>query len=117
MEEHLQTLLAGALSCPVKWGFFKDGEQMPRVTLFRMSGGRMHTLRSKGLMRASVQIDSWGVEFADATTTSRAVRGVLEGYQGGPILSARLTAIRDGSDDGGDAAHRASLTFAITYRE
>lgn len=117
MEEHLQSLLEGALSCPVKWGFFSDGEGMPRVTLYRMSGRRGHTLNSLGLMRASVQIDCWGVSYADAIGASRDVRAALEGYRGGPVLSAILSAIRDGADDSGDAAHRVSLTFAITYRD
>jgi len=117
MEEHLQTLLDGALSCPVKWGYFKDGEAMPRVTLFRMSGHRHHTLNTKGLMRGSVQIDCWGETYAVATGASRVVRTALEGYRGGPFLSARLTAIRDSGNGDTDLVHRASLTFAITYRE
>lgn len=117
MEEHLLALLSAAAGCPVSWGYFKNGASIPRVTLFRMSGKRSHTLNSKGLMRASVQIDCWGKTFAEAIGTSRAVRAELEGYRGGPILSALLGAIRDGENADADVAQRVSLTFAITYRD
>lgn len=117
MEEHLQALMEGALSCPVKWGYFSDGETMPRVTMIHSGGRRDHTLNSTGLMRGSVQIDCWGVTYSDALTASREVRGALEGYRGGPVLSAILSAKRDGRSNDADAAQRVSLTFAITYRE
>lgn len=117
MEEHLQSLMEGALSCPVKWGYFSDGESLPRVTLFRMSGRRNHTLNSKGLMRGSVQVDCWGATFGQATLASREVRDALEGYAGGPILHAGLTAIRDRAADDASTVHRVSLTFDLTYRE
>lgn len=117
MEEYLLALLDGAVSCPVKWGYFKDGETLPRVTLFRMSGSRNHTLTTKGLMRGSVQIDCWGATYAAAIGASREVRGALEMHSGGPILSTRLTVTRDSGNGAADLAHRASLTFAITYRE
>jgi hypothetical protein len=117
MEEYLFTLLDGALSCPVKWGYFTDGEAMPRVTLFRMSGKRFHTLASKGLVMGAVQIDCWGSSYAQAIGASRDVRTALEGYTGGPLVSATLSAIRDGNSNDADAAHRVSLTFNLTYRE
>ncbi len=117
MEEHLLSLLRGALSCPVQWGYFSDGETMPRVTIVRVGGRREHTLSSLGLMRAAVQIDCWAVEFDDAFTISRALRATLEGYRGGPVLSTRLTALRDGFSKDADAAQRVSLTFALTYRD
>lgn len=117
MEEQLQTLLDDALSCPVKWGFFSDGESLPRVSLFRMSGGRDHCLDGLGLMRGTIQIDCWGKTYAEAITASRSVRTALEGYTGGAIQGAFLTVIRDGYSDNADAAHRVSLTFAITHRD
>ncbi|WP_044026782.1 DUF3168 domain-containing protein [Ruegeria sp. TM1040] len=117
MEEHLYSTLSDALSCPVKWGFFSDGETMPRVTMTRMSGKRYHTLNSKGLMQGSTQIDCWGATYNQAIGASREVRALLEGYRGGPIVSALLTAIRDSNSGDASAAHRVSLTFAITYRD
>ncbi|WP_333848545.1 hypothetical protein [Phaeobacter italicus] len=117
MEEHLFTLLDGALSCPVKWGYFSDGETMPRVTMVRMAGKREHTLTTKGLMRGVVQIDCWGTNYAQAIGASRDVRTALEGYSGGPIVSALLTATRDSSSNDANAAQRVSLTFALTYRD
>ncbi|MBY5976727.1 hypothetical protein KUV39_08715 [Phaeobacter italicus] len=117
MEEHLFALLDGALSCPVKWGYFSDGETMPRVTMIRMSGKREHTLTTKGLMRGAVQIDCWGLTYAQALDASRDVRAVLERYSGGPIVSAHLTATRDGFSSDATAAQRVSLTFALTYHD
>lgn len=117
MEEHLFTILDGSLSCPVKWGYFSDGETMPRVTMVRMAGKRDHTLTTKGLMRGVVQIDCWGTTYGQAIGVSREVRAVLEGYRGGPVVSALLTATRDGNSNDATAAQRVSLTFAITYRD
>lgn len=117
MEEHLFAILNAAVSAPVKWGYFSDGETMPRVTMVRIAGRREHTLTTKGLMRASVQIDCWGATYKQAITSSREVREILEGYSGGPIISALLTATRDGNSADAAAAHRVSLTFALTYRE
>jgi len=117
MEGHLLATLEAVLSCPVKWGYFSDGETLPRVTLFRKSGRRHHTLNTKGLMRGAVQIDCWGEAFAAAIGASRLVSSELEGYRGGPILSARLNAVRDSGNGDADLVHRVSLTFAITYRE
>jgi hypothetical protein len=45
------------------------------------------------------------------------LRATLEGYRGGPVLSTRLTALRDGFSKDADAAQRVSLTFALTYRD
>lgn len=117
MEEHLYSILSDALSCPVKWGFFRDGESMPRVTMTRMSGRRFHTLNSKGLMQGSTQIDCWGTSYGEAIGAAREVRTVLEGYRGGPIISALLSSTRDSNSDETSAAHRVSLTFAVTYRD
>ncbi|MFV1535213.1 DUF3168 domain-containing protein [Phaeobacter sp. JH20_36] len=117
MEEYLQVLLAAAVNCPVKWGYFEDGETMPLVSMSRMSGRRYHTLNSKGLMQGSIQIDCWGKTYRQAMIASREVRTSLEGFSGGPVVSARLTAARDSNSTDASAAHRVSLTFAITYRE
>lgn len=117
MEEHLFALLGGALSCPVKWGYFSDGETMPRVTMVRMAGKRDHTLTTNGLMRGVVQIDCWGATYGQAIGISREVRSALERYSGGPIVSALLTTTRDSFSNDATAAQRVSLTFALTYRD
>ncbi len=117
MEEHLFTILDGSLSCPVKWGYFRDGETIPSVTMVRMAGKRDHTLTTKGLMRGAVQIDCWGTTYGQAIGVSREVRAVLEGYSGDPVVSALLTATRDGISNDATAAPRVSLTFALTWRE
>ncbi|SMP32176.1 tail completion protein gp17 [Shimia sagamensis] len=116
MQAHLKTLLDGVLSCPIKWGFFRDGEALPRVTLTQMGGKRDHTLNTKGLMRSTVQIDCWAEGYDEAKLTAVAVRGVLEGYRGAPIVLARLTAERDHDVADASQAARVSVTFAVTHR-
>lgn len=117
MEEYLRSILVEALECPVIWGFFKDGEAMPRVTLVWMSGGRENFLASKGPMRGTVQIDCWGRSFAEALGLSRTINTTLEHYRGGPILSAFRSATRNGAATAKGEADRVSLSYAMTYRE
>ncbi|WP_197919314.1 DUF3168 domain-containing protein [Thiosulfatihalobacter marinus] len=117
MEEHLFSILDAALTCPVKWGYFSDGEAMPRVTMMRMSGRRFHTYNTAGLMQSVVQIDCWDETFSEALTVSRQVRASLEGYSGGPVISAKLVAVRDTIGGGKDAVSRVSLTFSLTHSD
>ncbi len=117
MEEYLENFLSDALNCPVAWGFFKDGEAMPRVTLSWMSDRRQYFLASKGPMRGTVQIDCWGRSFAEAVGLSRTVNTTLEQHQGGPIISAFRSGKRNGAANAKGEADRVSLSYAMTYRE
>ncbi len=117
MEEHLQALLSGAVGFPIAWGTLGSGTRTPRAAMFRTSGLRDMHMRGKGLMTARVQIDCYGKTFIEALGASRTVRGILEGYRGGPIQGAFLQAIRDQFDEDAQLLHRVSLTFSITYRD
>lgn len=117
MEEHLYTLLSGAVAFPVAWGTMGDGTSTPRATLYRTSGVRNMHMGGLGLMQARVQIDCYGATYAEAIGASRGIRTALEGYKGGPILGAFLEAVRDGNADDAQLLQRVSLTFSITYRD
>jgi hypothetical protein len=115
MEELLKSLLDDAHSCPVQWGYFQDGQTLPRVTLVRMSGRREVTLNSLGFLRATVQVDCFAADFDELTEISCAIKSVAERIRQDTIVSTRLTGQRDSNNETG--VHRTSLTFAITYRE
>jgi len=117
MEEHLQTLLSGAVSFPIAWNTFGSGTSTPRAVMFRTSGVRDMSLDGPGLMTGRVQIDCYGQIYAEAIGASREIRTTLEGYKGGPVLGAFLDSVRDKFTDDAQLLHRVSMTFSITYRE
>jgi hypothetical protein len=117
MEEHLQTLLSGAVSFPVAWGTLGEGTGLPRAVMFRTSGLREMHLTGKGLMDARVQIDAYGKTYAQAIVAGRAIRDALEGYRGGPIKGAFLLIVRDQDEDDAGLLHRVSMTFQVIYTE
>lgn len=117
MEEHLYTLLSGAVSFPIAWGTLGSGATLPRAAMFRTSGVRDMHLEGKGLMETRVQIDCYGATYLGAIVASRAIRDALEGYTGGPILGAFLQATRDQPDDDAQLLQRVSLTFAIHHND
>lgn len=118
MEEHVQALLAG-LGYPVAWGGLGRGTALPRIALYRVSGGDDMVLAGRaGWIRGRVQADCFGATFAEAVAVSRAVVAALSGYQGGPVMSAALETIRDRPEEaGGDVIQRVSLDFALSWRE
>lgn len=117
MEEHLYTLLSGAVAFPIAWGTLGDGTSTPRAAIYRTSGVRDMHMGGPGLMQARVQIDCYGSTFAEAIGASRDIRTALEGYKGGPILGAFLESVRDGFAGDAQLLQRVSLTFSITYRD
>jgi len=117
MEEHLYTLLSGAVSFPIAWGTLGSGVSTPRAVMFRVSGVRDMHNTGLGLMTARVQIDCYGATYAEAIGASRDIRGALEGYQGGPVQGAFLEAVRDGFTDDAQLLQRVSLTFSVTYTD
>lgn len=117
MEEHLRSVLL-ALGHPVAWGSMGQGTGLPRIVLQQVSGSEPVALDGAvGTISGRVQVDCYGGSYGEAITVSRAVRGLLSGYAGGPIQLASLDAIRDGHDEaGGDVIQRVSLDFAVKYR-
>ncbi|MBN9674642.1 hypothetical protein [Salipiger bermudensis] len=117
MEEHLYSLLSGAVSFTVAWGSLGDGVGLPRASIYRTSGVRDMHLQGKGLMQTRVQIDCYGATVEDAHAAEDEIRAVLEGYRGGPIQGAFLEATRDGFTEDTQLLQRVSLTFAVWHRD
>jgi hypothetical protein len=117
MEEHLYTLLSGAVAFPITWGTLGQDDGLPRAAMYRVSGNRDMHLTGTGLMTARVQIDCYGESYAEAIGASREIRTTLEGYRGAPIQGAFLEAVRDQFTDDAQLLHRVSLTFSITYQD
>lgn len=117
MEEHLYSLLSGAVSWTIAWGSLGDGVGLPRASMYRTSGLRDMTLEGPGLMESRVQIDCYGAVIEDAMGAAREVRATLEGYKGGPVLGAFLEGTRDGFEDDAQLLQRVSLTFAVWHRD
>lgn len=117
MEEHLYTLLSGAVSFPVSWGTLGEGTGTPRASIYRTGGTQDHSMAGPGSMATTVQIDCYGATFAEAVSASRAIRTALAGYRGGPIMGAFLSATRDGFTDDAQLLQRVSLTFSIHHRD
>jgi hypothetical protein len=117
MEEHLYTLISGAVSFPVAWGTLGSGTSTPRAVFFRTSGVRDMHMGGKGNMQSRVQIDCYGKTYAEAIGASREIREALEGYRGGPIQGAFLDSVRDQFDDDAGLLHRVSLTFSVHSRD
>ncbi len=117
MEEHLYTLLSGAVSFPIAWGTLGSSTTLPRAAMYRTSGVRDMHMGGLGNMTTRIQIDCYGATYAEAIGASRGIRGTLEGYKGGPIQGAFLQAVRDQFDDDADLLHRVSLTFSVHHRD
>ena len=117
MEEHLYTLLSGAVAFPVAWGSLGEGTSTPRAVMFRVTGANEPTMTGPGLMQGRVQIDCYGRTYAEAITAQRAIKTELDGYRGGPIQGAFLDSIRDGTADDAQLLHRVSMTFSVSYTD
>ena len=117
MEEHLFTLLSGAVSFPVSWGTMGEGTTTPRASIYRTGGVQDYVMAGAGQMETTVQIDCYGATFAEAIGAARDIRAALSGYRGGPIRGAFLTATRDGFEDDAQLLQRVSLTFAVHHRD
>lgn len=117
MEEIIQARLSGALACPVKWGFFNDGDTVPRVTMVRTSGGRGKTYKGKGLKSNRIQVDCWAETYGEALVTSRQVEELLDGHREGDLLNCHLEMVRDGASNGENVLHRISVHFSVKYRD
>lgn len=117
MEEHLYTLLSGAVSFPIAWGTLGSDNALPRAAMYRTSGVRDMHMGGKGNMETRVQIDCYGKTYAEAIGASRDIRGALEGYQGGPVQGAFLQAVRDQFEDDAQLLFRVSLTFSVHHRD
>lgn len=117
MEEHLMALLKG-LGYPVSWGSMGPGAQLPRIVVQTVSGSQNVVLEGAvDKETARIQVDSYGAAEFSALTVSRAVRGLLSGYAGGPVTFTRMIAKRTRSEKSGDdLVPCVSQDFEINYR-
>jgi len=90
MEEHLYTLLSGAVSFPVAWGTLGSGTTLPRAAMYRTSGVRDMHLQGKGLMQTRVQIDCYATTYRVAEQLHDAVRTAIDGYEIGATVNGVL---------------------------
>lgn len=112
------SLLAGNR---VNWSERPQGSQLPAVVLHRISGVRdYHMAGPSSLVSSRVQADCWALEYRDAVSLSRAVRGVLSGYRAGDTQGAFIDAERQSVEketDGAQRYFRVSLDFIIWHAE
>ncbi len=60
-----------------------QGVVSPYVTLFRVSAGRESAMGADiGIVRARIQVNSWGTTYASAKDTAEQVRGALQRFSG-----------------------------------
>ncbi len=72
----------------VEWVVHRQGVAYPNVTLTVVSGPRGQTQKGPdGFVRSRVQIDSRGLDYAEAFAVAEAVRHALNGLAGAPFLS------------------------------
>lgn len=83
MEEAITAILLGAdpvaalVADRVNWGE-RPGEDMPAITLHRISGARDATMAGRsGLVSSIVQLDVWGRTYRDSKLLARAVIAAL----------------------------------------
>lgn len=116
MDLHLVSLLS-AQGYDVAWLVGAQDAPLPYIRLQRVSGSDGLTLDGPtGSSEGRVQIDCYGRSFGEVKSMEAAVRGLLSGYRGGPITSARLQSIRDLADAaGGDVVQRISLDFWVRW--
>lgn len=83
MEEAITAILLGdnpvaaSVADRVNWGE-RPGEEMPAITLHRISGSRDATMEGRsGLVSSTVQLDVWGRTYRDSKLLARAVIAAL----------------------------------------
>lgn len=121
MDEYLRSLIRAAVPhAAVDWGWSAQGASLPRIVLYRVSGGPDYTMSGpSGLAEARVQVDCFAGTMRDAKMIGRAVRSALSGLRSGVISGAFLDQERDlpPDTDGAGMVARVSLDFNIHYQE
>lgn len=121
MDELLRTRLQAQIAgVPIDWGMSAQGASVPRIVLWRISGGDDYTAAGRtGYSRTRVQIDCYAETVGAAKLLGRQVKAALSGYRGGEILGAFLQNERDLTPDteGAGTLARVSLDFFIHHQE
>ena len=127
MEEELRALLiadsgvSAIVSSRIAWGERKQGTAVPDILLTVISRPRdYHMTGSSNPVEYRVQVDCYGVTYASAKTTSRAVDTLLSGYSGGNFQAVFTVGERDLRSAGGNDADKlfgVSLDYLIHFTE
>lgn len=125
MEEQFWALLSGSAavtalvpSARIVWGVLPQGSNLPGVVLNVISNqDAPHLSDTDGLWRGRVQVDCYGLSYASAKLTARAVIEKLNGYADTNFRGVFLDANRDDHEAGAtDRPFRVSLDFITHWR-
>ena len=103
------------------WGFSKQGDVLPRVTLQRISGGPEYSDEGEaGLSNQRVQVDCYGATSASARAVYEAIRARISGAnftQSGVEFNIYIDSVRDEPDayEGGRQEHLVSLDLMVWH--
>lgn len=109
----------------VSWDEHPQGVSLPGIVLHQVSRSQGYTQAGPdGLTRASVQVDVFSLQQAQAEYGANAVVAFLSGYRGagttGFFQGIFLTATRSGREGGtneADRPFRQSMDFDVNWRE
>lgn len=121
MDELLRArLLAAIAGVPADWGMSAQAATLPRVVLWRISGGDDYTYSGRtGYTQTRVQIDCYAASVGAAKVLGRQVKAALSGYRSGAIKGVFLQNERDLTPDteGAGTVARVSLDFFVHHQE
>ncbi|WP_370286955.1 DUF3168 domain-containing protein [Pseudooceanicola nanhaiensis] len=125
MEQAFRDILTGDAAVAalatggVNWGAHPQGQPLPAVVLFLVSGAGGHTLDGPNrLFEGRVQIDCYAQDYGTAKRLSRAVIAALDGHAGGVFQRIFWASSRDLRDatysEAAERPFRMSLDFLVT---
>lgn len=121
MEELLRTLLRAALpGVAVDWGMNAQSASLPRVVLYRISGGQEYSYSGPLTIRqARVQLDCYAATTGAAKLLARQLTDAVGGLRSGIIYGAFVLSERDYSPDtdGPSPVARVSVDISINFQE
>lgn len=113
----ISTLIGDRLT----WGFSKQGDTLPRVTLQRISGGPEYSDEGEAsLSEQRVQVDCYGATSESARAVYAAIRSRISGAsftQSGVAFNIFIDSVRDEPDayEGGRQEHLVSLDLMVWH--
>lgn len=124
MEEAFRAVLLASsavtdvVATRIDFGASAQGAEYPRIVLWTIGDSEGHNLDGPdGHSVGRVQVDCYGATYGSAKQVSRAVRSVLDGYNGGGFQGVFHAGTRDSREGGSNEAvrpFRTSLDF-ITH--
>jgi len=115
MEEHLYTLLSGAVSFPVKRKRHGAGVGLPRAVFHITGGTQDYHMSGRGPKSSRVQIDTYGQSIGQAREAARELENALSGYSGGPVQGAFLQTAFDIEEDDAQILDGWRMIFVVRH--